>query len=278
MSCGPLIRKNLSPAHIAGFAAFLLSGGFLFVREEMAAVPLGLFLLCCLAAPFLPRASFFLPVISRGKRTNRAVALTFDDGPDPDVTPLLLDLLQRYHLPATFFVAGKKAERHPALVREILLRGHAIGNHSYHHDPLLMLRSRTRLADEIIRTQNLLAGFGIRPFAFRPPVGITNPRLPEVLRELHMDCVTFSCRACDFGNRRIRGLSRIVLKKVRPGAIILLHDVSPPDGGRITDWLQGVEKIILGLKSKGYDIMPLSQLIGRTVMEELPVLPIRDFS
>jgi peptidoglycan/xylan/chitin deacetylase (PgdA/CDA1 family) len=278
MSCRSAARKTLSPAHIAGFTAFLLSGLLLFVREEMAAAPLALFLLFCIVASFLPRAGLFLPVISSGKRAGRAVALTFDDGPDPDVTPLLLDLLQRYHLPATFFVAGKKAERHPALVREILLRGHTVGNHSYRHDPLLMLRSRARLADEITRTQNLLAGFGIRPFAFRPPVGITNPRLPEVLRELHMDCVTFSCRAGDFGNRRIRGLAGIILKKVRPGAIVLLHDVSPPGDGRIADWLQEVETIILGLKSRGYDIVPLSQLIGRPVMEALPVLPIRDFS
>ncbi len=278
MSCGFPFRKNLSPAHIAGFAAFLLSGGLLFVRVEMAAVPLGLFILFCLVAPFLPRAGLFLPVISRGSRTGRAVALTFDDGPDPDVTPLLLDLLQRRRLPATFFVAGEKAKRHPALIREILLRGHALGNHSYRHDPLLMLRSRARLADEITSTQNLLAGFGIRPLAFRPPVGMTNPRLPEVLTELHMDCVTFSCRACDFGNRRIRGMAGIILKKVRPGAIILLHDVSPRGEGRVADWLEGVETIVLGLKSKGYEIVPLSQLIGRPVMEELPVLPIHDFS
>jgi peptidoglycan/xylan/chitin deacetylase (PgdA/CDA1 family)/3-hydroxymyristoyl/3-hydroxydecanoyl-(acyl carrier protein) dehydratase len=275
MNRGPAPKKTLSPAHIAGFAAFLLSGLLLFVREDIAAWPLGLFLLFCLVAPFLPRAGLFLPVISRGRKDRRAVALTFDDGPDPDVTPLLLDLLLKHRLLATFFVAGKNAQQHPALIREILLRGHTIGNHSYHHDPLLMMRSRAKLADEITRTQNLLARSGIRPLAFRPPVGITNSILPEVLGELHMECVTFSCRACDFGNRRITGLAGTILRKIRPGAIVLLHDVSPPGGGRTADWLRGVEKIILGLKSRGYDVVPLPQLIGRPVMEELSVLPMK---
>ena len=260
--------RNLSPVHIAGFAAFLLSGGLLFVRVEWAAVPLGLFFLFCLTAAFLPGVGLFLPVISRGGGDRRQVALTFDDGPDPGVTVPLLDLLQRHRLQGTFFVAGIKAEAHPTMVREILRQGHAVGNHSYHHDPLLMLRSRARLFEEIARTQEVLARFGIRPIAFRPPVGITNPKLAGVIGALRMDCVAFSCRAGDFGNRRIGKLDRIILKKVRPGAIILLHDVTPPGGG-IEDWLRKVERIILGLRSRGYDIVPLSHLTGRPVMEEL---------
>lgn len=251
-------------------AAFLLSGGLLFSRSEMAALPLGVFVFICLLAPFSPQAGFFLPVISRGRGVGKAVALTFDDGPDPDVIFPLLDLLQRYEAPATFFVVGKKVEDHPDLVREILLRGHAIGNHSYRHDPLLMLRSNARLTEEIARTQQLLGNFGIRPLVFRPPVGITNPRLPGVLRELHLDCVTFSCRACDFGNRRIAGLAKRILRKIHPGAILLLHDVSRPGTDMIQVWLRQVERIIVGLKSRGYKIIFLSELIGRPVMEPLP--------
>ncbi len=206
-------RTILSPVHWAGFAALAVSGGLLFILPEIAAVPLGLFLLFCLVAPFLPEAGFFLPVISKGVGREREVALTFDDGPDPAVTPILLDLLERHRLPAAFFVAGMNAERYPELIRQILQQGHVVGNHSYHHDPLLMLRSRARLVDEVVRAQSVLARFGIRPLAFRPPVGITNPRLPGVLRELGMECITFSCRAGDFGNRRIRGLAEFRKKQ-----------------------------------------------------------------
>ena len=278
MNRGDASGKVLSPAYIAGIAAFVLSGVLFFVRPDLAVLPLGLFVILCLAAPFLPRVGFFLPVISRGGGEGNAVALTFDDGPDPAVTPLLLDLLERYRLTAAFFVTGQNTERYPALVREILQRGHDVGNHSYRHDPLLMLRSRARLADEIARSQELLAPFGIRPLAFRPPVGVTNPRLPGILNELGMECVTFSCRACDFGNRRIGGLARTILRKARPGAIVLLHDVSPPDAGRIAEWLAAVEEIIRGLGERGYAIVPLPDLIGRAVMERLPAPSSRDFS
>ena len=277
-NAGPMDREcagkgTLSPAHGVGFIAFLLSGVLLLFDAKMAALPLGLFVLCCLVFPFVPRVGFFLPVISRGRRDVKAVALTFDDGPDPDVIFPLLELLGRYEVAATFFVIGRKVEENPALVREILLRGHAVGNHSYHHDPLLMLRSSARLAEEVARTQQLLTPFGIQPLVFRPPVGITNPRLPKVLRELRLDCVTFSCRANDFGNRRIADLATIILKKIHPGAIVLLHDVTPRGDGRIMDWLKEVEQLILGLKSQGYKIVPLSELIGRPVMDPLSAYP-----
>jgi peptidoglycan/xylan/chitin deacetylase (PgdA/CDA1 family) len=124
----------------------------------------------------------------------------------------------------------------------------------------------------------VLAGFGVRPRLFRPPVGITNPRLPGVLEELRMECVTFNCRACDFGNRRIGGLAGTILRKVRPGAIVLLHDVSPPGRSGVAEWFEGVEEIIRGLKAGGYGIVSLSGLIGGPVMEELPVPPSRDSS
>ena len=268
-------KGTFSPAHGVGFIAFLLSGVLFFFDVRIAAVPLGAFVLLCLVAPFFPQWGFFLPVTSRGRRDVKGVTLTFDDGPDPNVIFLLLDLLERYDVSATFFVIGKKAEENPALVREILSRGHAVGNHSYHHDPLLMLRSSARLAEEIARTQILLARFGIRPLVFRPPVGITNPRLPNVLCELQLDCVTFSCRAPDFGNRRIAGLAKIILRKIHPGAIVLLHDVPPRGDGRIMDWLKEVERIILGLRSRGYTIVPLAELVGRPVMESLPASPLK---
>jgi peptidoglycan/xylan/chitin deacetylase (PgdA/CDA1 family) len=272
MKNGVVSRREwevLSPAFLAGMMAFLASSLMLLIRPALVVAPLGVFVLLCMVAPFLPGVGFFLPVISRRKTGRRAVALTFDDGPDPDVTPRLLDLLRRYGVQATFFVAGARAERHPELIRGILSRGHTLGNHSYHHDPLLMLRSRAKLQEEVARTQDLLAAFAVRPLTFRPPVGITNPRLPGVLRALGMYCVTFSCRAFDRGNRRIAGLAAIILKKVRPGDILLLHDVTPRGGEGIEEWLAEMERIVSGLKRQGYEILPLPELIDRPVMERL---------
>jgi peptidoglycan/xylan/chitin deacetylase (PgdA/CDA1 family)/SAM-dependent methyltransferase len=193
------------------------------------------------------------------------VALTFDDGPDPEVTPLLLDLLDRHSVSATFFVTGERAARHPSIIRDILSRGHAIGNHSYHHFPFLMLKGIRTLRREIESTQSLLAGFGIVPLAFRPPVGITNPLLWRVLLEQGMYCVNYSCRAVDIGNRRIGRLSEKVLKAVSPGDIIALHDVAPRHVG--TERLMAeFDALLRGLKEMGPEVVPLDRLIGREVM------------
>jgi len=255
----------LSPAHVAGFAAFHLYVILLFVDIRLSPIPLIAFLLATVIAPFLPRVGFFLPIVGRGKPGEKGVAITFDDGPDPEVTPLLLDLLDRHSVPATFFVTGERAARYPAIVREILSRGHTIGNHSYHHFPFLMLKGIRILRREIESTQSLLAGFGVVPLAFRPPAGITNPPLRRVLLEQGMYCINYSCRALDIGNRRIGRISGNVLKTATPGDIIALHDIAPLHD-RTERLLAEFDTLLSGLKEKGLGVVPLDRLIGREVM------------
>lgn len=258
--------KRLSPAQWTGGAAVGLWLALLPIDVAWAALPPAAFILLCAAASFRPRSSFFLPVISCGRKDNATVALTFDDGPDPLTTPALLDLLAEHGVRATFFVAGRAAERHPDLIRAILSRGHTVGNHSYSHTPLLMLQPSQRLFLEIADAQDVLEKQGIRPLAFRPPVGLTNPKLRPALSRFGMICVTFSCRAYDRGNRRIRDLAAKVLRKVKAGDIILLHDVRPTDPGDIPVWLREVEAILAGLGRIGLAVAPLEDLIGRPVM------------
>jgi len=257
----------ISPAAVTGFVALALASIlFLFHATLVFILPLVVFVLLCAAAPFFPSRSFFLRVTSRGHTGNKLVSLTFDDGPDPETTRPLLQLLKRYNIKAAFFVTGERAALYGDLISEILAHGHDVGNHSYHHDPFLMLRSKKRLYREIESTQTLLRRFGISPAAFRPPVGITNPRLANVLMQLKLYCVTFACRAFDAGNRNIRGLSGRILKKVKPDDIILLHDV-PPRGEVSTEgFLREVDVILAGLKSKGLQVIPLAELIGKPVM------------
>ncbi|MGZ8463556.1 MAG: polysaccharide deacetylase family protein [Candidatus Deferrimicrobiaceae bacterium] len=261
----------LSPAHFVGLGAFQLFALLLFLDIRLAPLPLLAFVLACMVAPFLPRLGFFLPIISRGKRGEPGVALTFDDGPDPEVTPLLLDLLDRHSASATFFVTGERVARHPSILRDILSRGHAVGNHSYHHFPFLMLKGVRTLRREIASTQSALARFGIVPLSFRPPVGIVNSRLWRVLLEQGMFCVNYSCRAVDFGNRRISRLSEKVLGTVSRGDIIALHEVAPR---RATpeQLLSEFDALLRGLQEKGLEVVPLARLIGKEVMrrEESP--------
>lgn len=234
------------------------------------------FVLVCLVAPFVTDYGFFLPVICRGPRNVGCVSLSFDDGPDSLTTPLVLDILKSYQMLATFFVTGKNARSHPDLIARILEQGHTIGNHTYSHDPLMMLKSGQRLKEEIIKTQRVLAVHGIRPLVFRPPAGITNPKLGSVLTELGLNTVNFSCRAMDKGNRRISGIASKILGRVRPGDIILLHDSKPwaekpdvPDSTVLFLFLTELERVLDGLETQKLSVVPLSELIGQPVMEQV---------
>lgn len=256
----------LSLAHFFALGAFKTYILLIIIYPPLAPLPLLVFILVCAAAPLFPGFSYFLPIITRGAKGTKAVALTFDDGPDPAVTPRLLDLLARHSVTATFFVTGINAEKYPDLIRSILQHGHSIGNHSFSHDPFLMFRRSKGLRKEIESTQTTLKAFGIVPLAFRPPAGVTNPLLWRVLLELGMYCVNFSCRVGDIGNRRIKNLAERVLRKVQPRDIIMLHDVTPSNGN--VDYLLGeFDAILAGLKARDLDIQPLGKLIGQEVMQ-----------
>ncbi|WP_051958085.1 polysaccharide deacetylase family protein [Desulfobacter vibrioformis] len=270
-------KPALSTGEKTGIAAFILAGLFFVLWGPGWGIvfPAG-FVLVCLAAPFVTGYGFFLPVICRGPRNAGYVSLTFDDGPDSVTTPLILNLLDSYQVPATFFVTGKNAAAHPDLIARILDQGHTIGNHTYSHDPLIMLKSGQRLKGEIIKTQAVLAAHGIRPLVFRPPAGITNPKLGPVLAELGLRAVNFSCRAMDKGNRRISGMASKILDRVKSGDIILLHDSKPwvkktedPDNTPLFSFLTELERVLNGLETRKIPVVPLSELIGQAVMEQV---------
>lgn len=262
------LRCPLSIFHVAAAAAAMMTGLLVILEPRLALWPLVLIVLACFVAPFIPRLGFFLPVITRGDRTRPAAALTFDDGPDPVTTPLLLDLLARRGARAAFFLIGEKAEHHPDLVRAILAAGHEIGNHSYSHDVFLMLRGRARLKREIARSQDVLRVFGIRPLVFRPPVGITNPLLYGTILEAGMTCVCFRRRPADFGNRRLTGLSTRLTRRLTAGDILLLHEGLPPRAeGGTGPWLAEIEGVLDALAGKGLRAALLSEVIRQPVLE-----------
>jgi peptidoglycan/xylan/chitin deacetylase (PgdA/CDA1 family) len=259
-------KLPLSPAERVGIGSLLVAILLLFFDVRLSIIPSAGFVLLCAAAPFFPRFGFYLPVISRGVSNKKAVALTFDDGPDPLATPQVLELLLKHQVKATFFVTGKKAAEYPELIKEILVHGHSIGNHSYSHDNLLMFRRIKTIADEIESAQNVLSDFGIVPLAFRPPVGITGPRLRPALLDSGMYVVNFSCRAGDGGNRWIKNISKKILKRIRPGDIVVLHDVRPHQQSLYMYWLNEIDLIVSGIKEKGLAVLPLAEIIGRPVM------------
>ncbi len=266
---GPLPMVSRSEA--AGLFFNACGAALLFIDPVAAGILFALYPALCLAGAFFPSWNFFLPVLSRGDGKSGEVALTFDDGPDPVSTPHLLNLLDRHQVKAAFFVVGEKAEANPSLVREIIARGHEIGNHSQDHDFFLMLRSEEELLRNLTRCREVLLRHGVRPLAFRPPLVITNSRLPKVLRRLGMFCAGYACRPRDFGNMRVRGLAKRLVGSAAPGDVVLLHDCSPR--GDLGEWLKEVDAALTGLKARGMEFRPLSVVLDRKVMEWVPSQP-----
>lgn len=155
----------------------------------------------------------------------REIALTIDDGPDPVVTPLVLDLLDRYAVQATFFCIGEKAARYPDLCRDIVRRGHAVENHSQRHRHYFSLLGPRGIARELQAAQDTLSSItGQRPLFFRAPAGLRNPFLDPVLSRLGLRLASWSARGFD---TRISDPARVqgkLLSGLQAGAILLLHD------------------------------------------------------
>jgi peptidoglycan/xylan/chitin deacetylase (PgdA/CDA1 family) len=155
---------------------------------------------------------------------NSTLALTFDDGPNPEATPRLLDLLDRHQARSTFFLIGAWARRHPALVREIAARGHTVGNHTETHPNLLWLSPR-QIADEVSRSQEAIEhAAGQRVHWIRPPYGFRGPQLNPVVKEAGFaGVVMWSLSVRDWNSQPAsQVISR--LGRARGGQIILLHD------------------------------------------------------
>ncbi len=254
--------------HTAAAASFLSALLLLPCSALLATIPLLLFLLLCITAPFCPQWSFYLPLISKSVTGNRGVALTFDDGPNSISTPIILTLLQKHKLQACFFVIGEKAAAHPELIAEIIKQGHSIGNHSWRHDNLLMLRSRKQLCLDIHNTQETLGRMGVIPTVFRPPAGITNPRLRYALKREGLIAITYSCRAFDGGNKNITDLAQRILNRLQDGDIILLHDIPLNDDTEQEVWARELDNLLTSLGNRKPVVEPLEKLIGQQVMRK----------
>ena len=172
---------------------------------------------------FLPNSRFYLPVLSR--LPGQDVWLTIDDGPSEE-TPAVLDLLEAHGATATFFLVGERAAARPELVREILARGHSLGNHSHSHPQHRFWRlGPAQMRAEIDQCQQALAQIaGAPPRWYRSVVGMTNPFVAPALRRHGLTRVGWSARGFDGVNCQPQDVLARVLPALKPGAIVLLHE------------------------------------------------------
>jgi peptidoglycan-N-acetylglucosamine deacetylase len=153
------------------------------------------------------------------------VAITIDDGPDPDVTPRVLTQLAEHEAHATFFCVGERVERYPELAREIVSRGHAIENHSQRHRHNFSLLGPAGMRTEIVRAQDSISRVtGDTPRFFRAPAGLRNPFLDPVLNSLKLRLASWTRRGFDTVNGDADAVYRRLINSLRGGDILLLHD------------------------------------------------------
>ena len=168
-----------------------------------------------------PRSQLFGPTL---RNAGSGCALTFDDGPNPDVTPHVLSLLEKYQVPATFFVLGKHVREYPGLAAEIAGRNHQLGNHTYTH-PSLLLFTRQRIIDELNRCEDaIIEATGRRTTRVRPPFGFRGPQFDSAARRAGFSkVVMWSVNAWDWNPQAPSSVGRR-MRKVTRGDIVLLHD------------------------------------------------------
>jgi peptidoglycan/xylan/chitin deacetylase (PgdA/CDA1 family) len=156
---------------------------------------------------------------------DRRIALTLDDGPDPEITPRVLEMLAHAGVAATFFCIGERVAAHPALTRDIVAAGHAVENHSQRHLSHFSLLGPRALRAEIERAQQTIAGVtGVLPRFFRAPAGLRSPLLDPLLQRLGLRLASWTRRGFDTVDHRPGRVLGALTRTLGPGDILLLHD------------------------------------------------------
>ncbi|WP_333834411.1 polysaccharide deacetylase family protein [Rubrimonas sp.] len=206
-------------------------------------------------------AGLFHPTLFAVRTKVQAMALTFDDGPDPKTTPVLLDLLARLGVKATFFVVGARVEQHPELVARIAAEGHEIGNHSWDHPSLSGLPG-AEVEDQLIRTREALRGHcGV---LMRPPFGDASLAVNAMARRLGYKIVIWDVVGRDWYDDDSDAIAQRVLKQAHPGAIVLLHDTlyhyHAEEYGDRAPVFAAIERVIQSLP--GWRFVTVSELMA----------------
>jgi peptidoglycan/xylan/chitin deacetylase (PgdA/CDA1 family) len=219
----------------------------------LALAPLFASHLCFCYATFAPQCEWWGAIVSSFHTSQREVWITIDDGPSPAHTPKILEILERYDARATFFVIGQRAEENPALLAEIARRGHELANHTFaHRSSIFWCSSSNRVAAEIDGCARVLQNGAAKPSAlFRAPAGIKNPFVHTALARRQMLLIGWTVRGLDTVLRNASAVAERILKNVRPGAIILLHEGHGTE--RDPDFNpRCLELTLRGLSERGY--------------------------
>jgi len=188
--------------------------------------------------------------------TQPVVAMTFDDGPHPSLTPKLLDILKERNIKCTFFLIGQNMKAYPQIVRRIIAEGHEIGAHTYTHCSLTS-RSDAQIRSELQRSEEvLMAAANYRPQLVRPPYGAINTRIKQLMfSEFGYSTIMWSVDPQDWRRPGVSVVTSRLVSGAHPGAIMLAHDIHPPT-------IQAMPAMFDQLLAKGYQFVTVSQLMN----------------
>ncbi|MGM5631267.1 polysaccharide deacetylase family protein [Apibacter raozihei] len=194
----------------------ILWGAF-FLVIEISLIVIGI---TCIQTNFFIKG--FHKLKTDGKKE---IAITFDDGPNPDFTLRVLKLLKKYNCKATFFCVGKNLKLYPEIAKTIVADGHAIANHSYTHSQYIDFKLSSGWTEELRLTQEEIAKItGEKKSIFRPPYGITTPHLAHAVKKMNLTVVGWSVRPYDTLSQPIKIITDKIKNKTKNGSILLLHD------------------------------------------------------
>ena len=196
-------------------------------------------------------SQFFMPTFWRGEKGT--ISLTFDDGPDPEVTPRVLDVLGEEGVKASFFVIGRVAEKHPELVQRIVDEGHVVGNHTYNHDYVF---SKERAEKQVSEGQEVIEKIiGKKPAYFRPPFGVMTPEIANAVKKENCAIIGWDLRSQDGRIRTKEATIKRVKNNLKKSTVLLFHDTNPttPDA---------LKEIIHLCKQNGMKIVSVPEQSG----------------
>ncbi|MBX7245331.1 MAG: polysaccharide deacetylase family protein [Candidatus Sumerlaeaceae bacterium] len=185
----------------------------------------------------------------------KLVALTYDDGPHPKFTPILLDMLAEKKVKATFFLLGQQIKEFPKVAARTVAEGHELANHTYDHKSLPSL-SEDKIVQELTRTEDLLTSVaGQRGPLMRPPYGASNPKVREICRQLGYRVILWDIDTNDWRGRPTQHMKSNILTNAQDGSIILMHD-------RYQSSIDASAAVIDELRSRGFEFVTVSEMLS----------------
>jgi peptidoglycan/xylan/chitin deacetylase (PgdA/CDA1 family) len=228
---------------LSAIAIFTLKGFVLLFCLVVLGV---LFLIIQFTGAYFIGLNFHLKSINALYTKQKKVVLTFDDGPHRKNTPKVLSILQKQKINGLFFLIGQHIKGNEMVVKQIIEQGNIIGNHSYTHHFWFDLWSTKKIIKDIEACEQLIETFQAGRKLFRPPYGVTNPNISRALKKLHLTSIGWNIRSYDTSIKNVEKINARILSKLKPGAIILLHD-------RLDFMPDLLEKLIPAIKAEGYE-------------------------